>query len=193
MNKCLFCGLLLCFGIAFQAAAQRKSFTQSFDKGIVVLDAYTSVARIESRSSESLSYKMPVFLSAELGVRSDVGLGVLGGYSQRQVKDANSTLTTLNNYYYGLKLNIHLIRWINDQAKLRISEHKTDVYVGLWAARNTEEQLDLNSPDKVFNGTTTIMGAIAGLKIYSKYNLGLMLEAGFGPYGLLNAGICYKF
>jgi len=37
------------------------------------------------------------------------------------------------------------------------------------------------------------MGAIAGLKIYSKYNLGLMLEAGFGPYGLLNAGICYKF
>ena len=64
MNKCLFCGLLVCFGITFQAAAQRKSFTQSFDKGIVVLDAYTSVARIESRSSESLSYKMPVFLSA---------------------------------------------------------------------------------------------------------------------------------
>jgi hypothetical protein len=193
MKMRLFFVLALCFTLAFHAIAQRKSFTQSFDKGIVVLDAYTSLARLKSRSSDALSYKMPVFLSAELGVRSDVGLGVLGGWSQRQVKNAGQTLTTLNNYYYGLKLNIHLIRWINDQAKLRISEHKTDVYVGLWVARNTEEQIELTNPGPVFSGTTTIMGAIAGLKIYSKYNLGGLLEIGFGPYGLLNAGICYKF
>jgi hypothetical protein len=193
MAKWKFIGVVVCVLLTFQLNAQRKSFTQSFDKGIVVLDAYTSLARLKSRNSDALSYKMPFFLSAELGVRSDVGLGLLGGWSQRQIKNANATLTTLNNYYYGLKLNIHLIRWINDQAKLRISEHKTDAYVGLWAARNTEEQVELTNPGPVFSGTSTIMGAIAGLKIYSKYNLGLMLEAGFGPYGLINAGICYKF
>jgi hypothetical protein len=158
---------------------------------MVVLDLHSSFIRL--KSSDAFSQKQPIFFNAELGVRSDVGIGVLGGWSQRQTKDSGKPAATINNYYYGLKLNMHLTRWIKNQMKLHLSDHKQDIYVSVWAGRNTEEVVDPTSTSIDFGGTTTIFGALAGIKIYSKYNVGFMLEAGFGAYGLLNAGICYKF
>jgi hypothetical protein len=191
MKKGIQLSLIFLFLIAFDAYSQRKRYTQAFDQGMVVLDLHTSFIRL--KSSDAFSQKQPIFFNAELGVRSDVGIGVLGGWSQRQTKDSGKPAATINNYYYGLKLNMHLTRWIKNQMKLHLSDHKQDIYVSVWAGRNTEEVVDPTSTSIDFGGTTTIFGALAGIKIYSKYNVGFMLEAGFGAYGLLNAGICYKF
>jgi hypothetical protein len=191
MKKGIQLSLIFLFLIAFDAYSQRKRYTQAFDQGMVVLDLHSSFIRL--KSSDAFSQKQPIFFNAELGVRSDVGIGVLGGWSQRQTKDSGKPAATINNYYYGLKLNMHLTRWIKNQMKLHLSDHKQDIYVSVWAGRNTEEVVDPTSTSIDFGGTTTIFGALAGIKIYSKYNVGFMLEAGFGAYGLLNAGICYKF
>jgi hypothetical protein len=191
MKKGIQLSLIFLFLIAFDAYSQRKRYTQAFDQGMVVLDLHSSFIRL--KSSDAFSQKQPIFFNAELGVRSDVGIGVLGGWSQRQTKDSGKPAATINNYYYGLKLNMHLTRWIKNQMKLHLSDHKQDIYVSVWAGRNTEEAVDPTSTSIDFGGTTTIFGALAGIKIYSKYNVGFMLEAGFGAYGLLNAGICYKF
>jgi hypothetical protein len=191
MKKGIQLSLIFLFLLAFDAYSQRKRYTQAFDQGMVVLDLHTSFIRL--KSSDAFSQKQPIFFNAELGVRSDVGIGVLGGWSQRQTKDSGKPAATINNYYYGLKLNMHLTRWIKNQMKLHLSDHKQDIYVSVWAGRNTEEVVDPTSTSIDFGGTTTIFGALAGIKIYSKYNVGFMLEAGFGAYGLLNAGICYKF
>jgi hypothetical protein len=191
MKKGIQLSLIFLFLIAFDAYSQRKRYTQAFDQGMVVLDLHSSFIRL--KSSDAFSQKQPIFFNAELGVRSDVGIGVLGGWSQRQTKDSGKPAATINNYYYGLKLNMHLTRWIKNQMKLHLSDHKQDIYVSVWAGRNTEEVVDPTSTNIDFGGTTTIFGALAGIKIYSKYNVGFMLEAGFGAYGLLNAGICYKF
>lgn len=191
MKKGILLSLIFLFLLAFDAYSQRKRYTQAFDQGIVVLDLHTSFIRL--KSSDAFSQKQPIFFNAELGVRSDVGIGVLGGWSQRQTKDSGKPAATINNYYYGLKLNMHLTRWIKNQMKLHLSDHKQDIYASVWAGRNTEEVVDPTSTSIDFGGTTTIFGALAGIKIYSKYNVGFMLEAGLGAYGLLNAGICYKF
>jgi hypothetical protein len=191
MKKGIQLSLIFLFLLAFDAYSQRKRYTQAFDQGMVVLDLHSSFIRL--KSSDAFSQKQPIFFNAELGVRSDVGIGVLGGWSQRQTKDSGKPAATINNYYYGLKLNMHLTRWIKNQMKLHLSDHKQDIYVSVWAGRNTEEVVDPTSTSIDFGGTTTIFGALAGIKIYSKYNVGFMLEAGFGAYGLLNAGICYKF
>lgn len=183
--------LLIEVGSGLQA--QRKFYTQAFDKGMVILDVHTSFLRIKSRQTDAFTESQPVFFNAELGVRTDVGIGVLGGWSQRQVKVAGSTSVAINNYYYGLKLNMHLTRWINEKTKLRIDDRKYDMYLSVWAGRNTEEEIDPTLGLGNFGGTTTIYGGLAGLKIYSKYNIGFMAEVGLGAYGLLNAGICYKF
>jgi hypothetical protein len=191
MKKGIQLSLIFLFLLAFDAYSQRKRYTQAFDQGMVVLDLHSSFIRL--KSSDAFSQKQPIFFNAELGVRSDVGIGILGGWSQRQTKDSGKPAATINNYYYGLKLNMHLTRWIKNQMKLHLSDHKQDIYVSVWAGRNTEEVVDPTSTSIDFGGTTTIFGALAGIKIYSKYNVGFMLEAGFGAYGLLNAGICYKF
>lgn len=188
----LFCSFLLHFG-AESLDAQRKFYTQAFDKGMVILDVHTSFLRIKSRETDAFTESKPVFLNAELGVRTDVGIGLLGGWSQRQVKVAGSTSVAINNYYYGLKLNMHLTRWIKDKTKLRIDDQKYDMYLSVWAGRNTEEEIDTQLGGGNFGATTTILGGLAGIKIYSKYNIGFMAEAGFGAYGLFNAGLCYKF
>jgi len=193
MKKGIVIGLLLSVLLAIELEAQRKSYTQAFDKGMVVLDVHTSFVRIKSRDTEVFTETQPVFFNAEFGVRTDLGLGVLGGWSQRQVKVAGSTSVAINNYYYGLKLNMHLTRWINEQTKLRIDDRKYDMYLSIWAGRNTEEEIDPSLGAPNFGGTTTIYGGVAGIKIYSKYNVGFIAEAGLGAYGLLNAGICYKF
>jgi hypothetical protein len=193
MKKVLLFGLFLLLIGAESLNAQRKFYTQAFDKGMVILDAHTSFLRIKSRETDAFTESQPVFFNAELGVRTDVGIGLLGGWSQRQVKVAGSTSVAINNYYYGLKLNMHLTRWINEQTKLRIDDRKYDMYLSVWAGRNTEEEIDPLLGGGNFGGTTTIYGGLAGLKIYSKYNVGFMAEAGLGAYGLLNAGICYKF
>ncbi|MFN5370638.1 MAG: hypothetical protein ACK5B6_04170, partial [Bacteroidia bacterium] len=73
----IFLSLFVC-----KAHSQRKRYTQAFDQGMVVLDLHTSFIRL--KSSDAFSQKQPIFFNAELGVRSDVGIGVLGGWSQRQ-------------------------------------------------------------------------------------------------------------
>lgn len=193
MKKVIVFATFLLIEVGSGLQAQRKFYTQAFDKGMVILDVHTSFLRIKSRQTDAFTESQPVFFNAELGVRTDVGIGVLGGWSQRQVKVAGSTSVAINNYYYGLKLNMHLTRWINEKTKLRIDDRKYDMYLSVWAGRNTEEEIDPTLGLGNFGGTTTIYGGLAGLKIYSKYNIGFMAEAGLGAYGLLNAGICYKF
>lgn len=193
MKKVFLIVLIIVATAANNANAQRKFYSQAFDKGMLVLDVHTSFLRIKSRDTEAFTESQPIFFNAEFGVRTDLGLGFLGGWSQRQVKVAGSTAVAINNYYYGLKLNMHLTRWINEQTKLRIDDRKYDLYLSIWAGRNTEEEIDPSLGAGNFGGSTTIYGGVAGLKIYSKYNVGFMVEAGMGAYGLMNAGICYKF
>ena len=191
MKKPSFYLLVLVWMLPLLSFAQRKPIAQSFDKGNIVLDLHTSFLQIGREAQ--FDTRRPIFLGAEVGVRSDVGLGVFGGWSQADYKIAGTPLTTADFYYYALKLNVHLVRFINKQFKLRINEYQYDIYANAFLGQQVERIRDVSQITNTTSNTAFIKGGMLGLKVYSKKNIGGFAEVGYGAYGNLNLGICYMF
>lgn len=183
--------LLLACSLFTQVNAQRRKYTEAFDKGMFVADIHTSAGLYKSKSF--LTSRVPVFAGVEYGVRSDVGIGVFGGWNQREFKDAGAASYDINYYYYGLKLTMHLTRWINKSTMFRLNEHNIDTYISALGARQVASQVTISSAGIENTGSVTVLGGVVGVKMYTRFNIGLMLEAGAGAYGLVNVGICGKF
>ena len=182
--------LFVCMLPAF-SFAQRKPIAQSFDKGNIVLDLHTSFLQIGREAQ--FDTRRPIFLGAEVGVRSDVGLGVFGGWSQADEKTAGNPLITKDFYYYALKLNVHLVRFINKQFKLRINEYQYDIYANAFLGQQVERTRNVSAIGNTISSTTFIKGGMLGLRVYTKKNIGGFAEVGYGAYGNLNLGLCYMF
>ncbi len=180
---------LLCF--AEKAQAQRKKFTQAFDKGMFTVDAHTSLGLYRSR--QFLSSRMPVFVGADYGVRSDVGIGVLLGWNQRMFKDPGAPPYNVNYYYYGLRLGLHLTRFINQNTPFRLNPNHIDTYINVFAARQVASQVTFSAGGLDNTGSVTLVGGVLGARFYTMNYVGILLEVGAGPYGIVNAGICAKF
>jgi hypothetical protein len=171
--------------------AQRKPIAQSFDKGNIVLDLHTSFLQIGREAQ--FDTRRPIFLGAEVGVRSDVGVGVFGGWSQADYKNEGMPLLTSDFYYYALKLNVHLVRFINKQFKLRINEYQYDIYANAFLGQQLERIRDVSTIGNTTSNSAFIKGGMLGLRVYTKKNIGGFAELGYGAYGNLNLGVCYMF
>jgi hypothetical protein len=191
MTKQILYALLFIMAAPLFVKAQRKPIAQSFDKGNIVLDIHTSF--LQTRREASFDSRRPLFLGAEVGVRPDVGLGVFGGWSQADYKVAGTPLITSDFYYYALKINVHLVRFINKQFNLRINEHQYDLYANAFIGQQLERIRDVSQIANSSSNTTFIKGGMLGLKVYSKKNIGGFIETGYGAYGNLNLGVCYMF
>ena len=176
---------------ANDAVAQRKKFTQSFDEGMLVADLHTSMGLY--RSKQFLTSRLPVFAGLEYGVRSDVGLGAFFGWNQRQFKDPGAPAYDVNYYYFGAKVSFHLTRWLNKSFMLKFNPHAVDTYINAWAGRQIASQVTFSSSGIDNQGSVNLIGGLLGVKMYTNYNVGFMVEAGVGPYGIINVGICGKF
>ncbi len=177
--------------VSTHVSAQRKKYTQSFDEGMFVADLHTSVGLY--RSKQFLTSRLPVFAGLEYGIRNDVGLGAFFGWNQRQFKDPGAPAYDVNYYYFGGKVSFHLTRWLNKNFMLKFNPNAIDTYVNAWAGRQIASQVNFSSTGIDNQGSVTLIGGLLGVKMYTNYNVGFMLEAGVGPYGLLNIGICGKF
>jgi hypothetical protein len=177
--------------ISLQVSAQRKKYTLSFDEGMFVADLHTSMGLY--RSKQFLTSRLPVFAGLEYGVRSDVGIGAFFGWNQRQFKDPGAPAYDVNYYYVGGKASLHLTRWLNKKFMVKFNPHAVDTYINIWAARQIASQVTFSSTGIDNQGSVNLLGGLLGVKMYTNYNVGFMVEAGVGPYGLLNLGICGKF
>jgi hypothetical protein len=177
--------------ISLQVSAQRKKYTQSFDEGMFVADLHTSMGLY--RSKQFLTSRLPVFAGLEYGVRSDVGIGAFFGWNQRQFKDPGAPAYDVNYYYVGGKASLHLTRWLNKKFMVKFNPHAVDTYINIWAARQIASQVTFSSTGIDNQGSVNLLGGLLGVKMYTNYNVGFMVEAGVGPYALLNLGICGKF
>lgn len=182
---------LLFFFCADAAQAQRKKFTQAFDKGMFTVDAHTSLGLYRSR--QFLSSRMPVFVGADYGVRSDVGVGVLVGWNQRMFKDPGAPPYNVNYYYYGIRLGMHLTRFINQNTPFRLNPNHVDTYISVFAARQVASQVTFSAGGIENSGSVNLIGGVVGARLYTMNYVGALIELGAGPYGLVNAGICAKF
>lgn len=185
---------ILLISLAFfanDAAAQRKKFTQSFDEGMLVADLHTSLGLY--RSKQFLTSRIPVFAGLEYGVRSNVGIGAFFGWNQRQFKDPGAPAYDVNYYYIGGKASLHLTRWLNKKFMVKFNPHAVDTYLNIWAARQIASQVNFSSSGIDNQGSANLLGGLAGVKLYTNYNVGFLFEAGIGAYGIINVGICGKF
>lgn len=182
---------LVVFISTIETNAQRKKYTQSFDEGMFVVDLHTSMGIY--RSKQFLTSRLPVFGGLEYGVRSDVGIGAFFGWNQRQFKDPGAPAYDVNYYYFGGKVSFHLTRWLNKSFMLKFNPNAIDTYINAWAGRQIASQVTFSSTGIDNQGSVTLLGGLLGVKMYTNYKVGFMVEAGVGPYGLLNLGICGKF
>jgi len=171
--------------------AQRKKYTQSFDQGMLVADMHTSLGLY--RSKQFLTSRIPVFAGLEYGVKSNVGIGAFFGWNQRQFKDPGAPAYDVNYYFIGGKASLHLTRWLNKKFMLKFNPNAIDTYLSVWAARQIASQVTFSSSGIDNQGSANLLGGLAGVKMYTNYNVGFMVEAGIGAYGIINVGICGKF
>ena len=182
--------LLFSLFISFKSAtfAQNKH-AEAFEEGIVLIDLKTSIGAF--RYTDFVSQKTPVFIGADYGINNDFSAGVYGGCYQNAQKDVGSYAVDVNYYYYGGRFGFHFSDFIRAKTPLNINPQTVDVYATLWGGQNSRKEKTLIAGSSSFKPVSDV-GIYLGLRMYTKYRIGGMLELGKGPFGFMNFGICYK-
>ncbi|MFM2285578.1 MAG: hypothetical protein RLZZ543_1075 [Bacteroidota bacterium] len=188
--------LLIIAGIvAFLTSTVSAQFqykhAEAFEKGITLIDVQTSLGMY--RDKNFVTQRPPVFIGVDYGISNDFSGGVFGGWNQRTYKDAFYPAYDVNYFYYGGRLSLHMTEFLRNKTPLKFNPHKVDIYGTVWAGRQVSRQTTFVGTGFLDSGTTTIVGAYLGAKVYTNYPIGFLVEAGMGPYGLLNIGVCGKF
>ena len=178
----LFCCLLISNTATF---AQNKH-AEAFEVGIVLIDLKTSIGA--SRSTNVVTQKTPVFLGADYGINNDFSAGVYGGWYQNSQKEVGANIVDANYYYYGGRFGLHFSDFIREKTPINVNPQTVDVYATLWAGKNIRRNVLGSSNDMPGNE----FGIYLGVRMYTKYRIGGLLELGKGPFGFMNIGICYK-
>jgi hypothetical protein len=182
----LLLGLLFLSG---NATAQRKH-TEAFEKGIVLIDAHSSIGLYKNRNF--VTQRMPLFAGVDYGVDGSFSAGAFAGWNQRTFKDAKYPAYDVNYYYYGGRFTAHLTEFLAKKTILKFNPRTVDIYTTLWAGRQVAKQVTFSGSGFLDSGAVTIYGFYAGARMYSMYRIGVLVEFGLGPYGLFNVGICTK-
>ena len=177
------------FILAGNVSAQRKH-SEAFEKGIVLIDLHSSIGLYKNRNF--VTQRMPLFAGVDFGVNNDFSVGAFAGWNQRTFKDAKFPAYDVNYYYYGGRFSAHLTEFLARKTILKFNPRTVDIYATLWAGRQVAKQVTFSGSGFLDSGAVTIYGAFAGVRMYSMYRIGVLVEFGLGPYGLINVGICSK-
>jgi hypothetical protein len=181
----LFCCLLIANTVTF---AQNKH-AEAFEEGIVLIDLKTSIGAF--RNTNFVSQKTPIFFGADYGINNDFSAGVYGGWYQNTIKDIGSFAVDANYYYYGGRFGLHFSDFIRAKTPLNVNPQTVDVYAIFWGGMNSRKDKTLIAGSSSFEPVTDV-GIYLGVRMYTKYRIGGVLELGKGPFGFMNFGICYK-
>jgi hypothetical protein len=180
--------VLLCINLTNTSAQRRHTY--AFEKNIVLFDFSTSLGLY--KENDFVSKRVPLFVGVDFGVSEQLALGLFGGWSQRTRKPVNFPQYDLNYYYYGARISWHFAEWLNNNTPIKFDRRNVDVYATLWGGRNMSRQINF-SGSSFGDGNSGIVGAYIGARIYTMYRIGVLVELGAGPYGVMNLGVCAKF
>lgn len=180
--------LLVCTNLT-SINAQRR-LTYAFEKNIILFDFSTSLGLYKER--DFVSQRIPLFVAADVGVSDQLAFGIYGGWSQRTRKPANFPPYDINYYYYGARLSWHFTKWLSDNTPIKLDRRNVDVYATIWGGRNLARQI-IFSGSSIGNGNVGALGGYIGARIYTMYRIGVLVELGAGPFGVMNLGVCAKF
>ena len=168
-----------------ESFSQLKKHDSAFEKGIILFDLHTSIGLYKDRNF--LTTRAPIFIEADYGVGDNVGLGVFAGWNQRTFKDPGQPQFDVNFYYYGAQFSLHATRWLGEHTILKFNPQKVDTYLKIWAGQQHSNSINFGNG---VSANKTILVGMIGARIYTMYNVGVMVEIGPGQYGLINVGIC---
>jgi hypothetical protein len=175
---------------AAPALAQHKH-SEAFEEGIILADFHSSIGMYKNRNF--VTQRMPVFLGVDYGVSSVFSAGIFGGWNQRTFKDPKYPAYDVNYYFYGGRFSAHMTEFLRKKTVLKFNPRTVDIYATLWGGRQLAKQITFAGSGYLDSGTTSIIGGFVGVRMYSMYRIGVMVEIGAGPYGIINVGICSKF
>jgi hypothetical protein len=181
----LFCFLLISNTATF---AQNKH-AEAFEEGIVLIDLKTSIGAF--RNTNFVTQKTPVFIGADYAINNDFSAGVYGGWYQNSQKGVDTNIIDVNYYYFGGRFGLHFSDFIREKTSLNINPQAVDVYATLWGGMNSSKEITLKA-ESSSSKPVSDLGIYLGVRMYTKYRIGGVLELGKGPFGFMNFGICYK-
>ncbi|MEX1190150.1 MAG: hypothetical protein WED33_12895 [Bacteroidia bacterium] len=187
--KIIFLFICTIFFVQLPLSAQKKH-SEAYEKGIILLDLHSSIGLYKDRSF--VTQRIPVFIGGDFGADKLFSIGVYGGWSQRTFKDAMFPAYDVNYYYFGGRISAHLTEFLGKKTILKFNSRTTDVYGTFWLGRQIARQLTFSGNPFIDNGGVTNFGAYAGVRMYTMYRVGILVEFGAGPFGIFNVGICAK-
>ncbi len=170
--------------------AQHKH-SEAFEEGIILADFHSSIGMYKNRNF--VTQRMPLFLGVDYGVSSVFSAGIFGGWNQRTFKDPKFPAYDVNYYFYGGRFSAHMTEYLRENTVLKFNPRTVDIYATLWGGRQLAKQISFTGGGYLDSGTTSIIGGFVGVRMYSMYRIGVLVEIGAGPYGIINVGICGKF
>ena len=182
----LFAGV---FVFSTKSDAQRFHPT-SYEKGIFLVNLNTSIGLYKNK--DFVTSRIPVFIGGDYGLTNRLSLGIYGGWSQRTRKPINYPSYDINYFYYGAQFSIHLTEWLGDNTFLKFSPRTVDIYATLYGGRESSKTVGFSGVGIYGIGNITRIGGYLGVRMYSMYRIGILLEIGPTQYGLINLGICAK-
>ncbi len=181
----LFAGV---FVFSTKSDAQRFHPT-SYEKGIFLVNLNTSIGLYKNK--DFVTSRIPVFIGGDYGLTNRLSLGIYGGWSQRTLKPSGSLAFDVNYFYYGAQFSIHLTEWLGDNTFLKFSPRTVDIYATLYGGKESSRQVGFSGLYEGI-GNITRFGGYLGVRMYTMYRIGILLEIGPTQYGLINLGICAK-
>jgi hypothetical protein len=182
--------ILVCILLLSANAFGQRKHSEAFEKGIILADFHSSIGLYKNRNF--VTQRMPIFIGVDYGVDRSFSAGAFAGWNQRTFKDAKYPSYDVNYYYYGGRFSAHLTEFLAERTMLKFNPRTVDIYTTLWAGRQIAKQVTFSGSGFLDSGAVTIYGFYAGVKMYSMYRIGVLVEFGLGPYGLFNVGICTK-
>ena len=189
MKRLHLLALFCCLFISNTAIFAQNRHAEAFEEGIVLIDLKTSIGAF--RNTNFVSQKTPVFLGADYAINNDFSAGVYGGWYQNSQKEVGANIVDANYYYYGGRFGLHFSDFIRAKTPINVNPQTVDVYATLWGGMNSRKDKTLIVGSSGSKPVTDV-GIYIGVRMYTKYRIGGLLELGKGPFGFMNFGICYK-
>ncbi len=137
------------------------------------------------------NYRVPLIISAEYGFDDKVSLGLFTVFNSgfEPVSTTTETYAAYKQRINGLRMSIHLTPWINERFDADLNTQRLDLYFGAMAGLTRESYLLNNERNINFN---FFRSAFIGSRFMFNSIVGLYLELGGTPNGLLNGGLTLK-
>lgn len=179
--------LLMACIFPFQSIAQRNKDDLAFAKGIILMDIHTSLGLYRTDDRDFISARVPCFVGSDVGITDNVAVGLYGGWDEKDFKGVKTPIYSVQHYHYGLRLQWHFAKTLKRGLSADINLHKVDLYSSVWAGYQK-----FSDPTTLMVSKKSRAGIMIGTRLYPLYKVAVLVEAGIGPYGVINLGISTK-